>query len=162
MNILMQIWMHLVESVRLRMQKDYTLTSFVSTLKKMDTIRQKYVKKFPTSIGQYHFSVIIVSYKTFRIPRFPITPLMIYISCFSWYPVILSISTLFLLATLVIFSLKHVVLINNYTSIVWHFVLCMFIAFIILIFNQSTEIKPVSEPLCVAVGMLIVVSKLDL
>merc|ERR1712126_70600 len=61
---------------------------------------------------------------------------------------------LFLFVTLVIYSMNHGVLINNYTSIVWHFVFNMLLAFITLIINQSMEIKPISEGLCIAVGIL--------
>jgi len=73
---------------------------------------------------------------------------------YSWYPVILTLSAVFLFATLVIYSMNHGVLINNYTSIVWHFVLNMLLAFITLIINQSMEIKPISEDLCIAIAIL--------
>ena len=41
---------------------------------------------------------------------------------------------------------------NNYTWIVWHFVLNMLLAFIILIANQSADIKTLNEGLCTAIG----------
>ena len=70
---------------------------------------------------------------------------------FSFYPVFLGISCFFMIITLVIYSRDKAIR-NNYTWIVWHFVLNMLLAFIILIANQSADIKTLNEGLCTAIG----------
>ena len=70
---------------------------------------------------------------------------------FSFYPVVLGISCFFMIITLVIYSRDKAIR-NNYTWIVSHFVLNMLLAFIILIVNQSADIKTLNEGLCTAIG----------
>ena len=56
-----------------------------------------------------------------------------------------------MIITLVIYSRDKAIR-NNYTWIVWHFVLSMLLAFIILIANQSVDIKTFSDGLCTTIG----------
>ena len=70
---------------------------------------------------------------------------------FSFYPVVLGVSCFFMIITLVIYSRDKAIR-NNYTWIVSHFVLNMLLAFIILIVNQSADIKTLNEGLCTAIG----------
>ena len=70
---------------------------------------------------------------------------------FSFYPVVLGISCFFMIITLGIYSRDKAIR-NNYTWVVWHFVLNMLLAFIILIVNQSADIKTLNEGLCTTIG----------
>ena len=76
---------------------------------------------------------------------------------FSFYPVVLGISCFFMIITLGIYSRDKAIR-NNYTWIVWHFVLNMLLAFIVLIANQSADIKTLNEGLCTTIGKHLTIS----
>ena len=71
--------------------------------------------------------------------------------CYRFYPVILAISCIFLLATVYIYT-RYEELLNHYTRIMRHFAISMCCAFFVLIVNQSTDFVKDSPGFCKLLG----------
>ena len=68
-----------------------------------------------------------------------------------FYPVVLCISCIFLLATIFVYT-KYDELLNHYTRIMRHFAISMFFAFFVLIINQTTDFVEESQAICKVIG----------
>jgi len=67
------------------------------------------------------------------------------------YPYILLVNCLFLLITLMVYTL-YPKLLNHYTRLMRHFVVAMLGAYLLLSTNQQVRLADLSQPFCIASG----------
>jgi hypothetical protein len=81
-------------------------------------------------------------------------PRLYVLSYNRFYPYILMVSCLFLLATLIIYTIWSKFLLNHYTRIVRHFTFSMMVAFIVLVINQMYSFSENYPTLCIFFGIV--------